>query len=80
MSPSLTLPTPQARILAIFDDLDTLLLMVPLKAIVVGARCELSIDPTVTASALPLPLLLPLPLPLPMPMPMPMPPTQPGGS
>jgi len=34
----------KARILAIFDDLDTLLLMVPLKAIVVGARWELSID------------------------------------
>jgi Kef-type K+ transport system membrane component KefB len=34
----------KARILAIFDDLDTLLLMVPLKAIIVGVRWELSID------------------------------------
>ena len=34
----------KARILAIFDDLDTLLLMVPLKAIVVGFKWELSID------------------------------------
>jgi len=34
----------KARILAIFDDLDTLLLMVPLKAIHVGAKWELSID------------------------------------
>ena len=34
----------KARILAIFDDLDTILLMVPLKVIVVGMRWELSID------------------------------------
>ena len=34
----------KARILAIFDDLDTLILMVPLKAFVVGAQWELSID------------------------------------
>jgi len=34
----------KARILAIFDDLDTLLLMVPLKAIFVGLKWELSID------------------------------------
>ena len=34
----------KARILAIFDDLDTLLLMVPLKAVIVGFRWELSID------------------------------------
>ena len=34
----------KARILAIFDDLDTILLMVPLKAILVGAKWELSID------------------------------------
>ena len=32
----------KARILAIFDDLDTLLLMVPLKAIFVGLKWELS--------------------------------------
>ena len=36
----------KARILAIFDDLDTILLMVPLKVIVVGLRWELSIDLT----------------------------------
>lgn len=34
----------KARILAIFDDLDTLLLMVPLKAVYVGLKWELSID------------------------------------
>ena len=34
----------KARVLAIFDDLDTLLLMVPLKGIIVGAKWELSID------------------------------------
>eukprot|EP00747_Dinoflagellata_sp_TGD_P025444 gnl/TRDRNA2_/TRDRNA2_131259_c0_seq1.p1 gnl/TRDRNA2_/TRDRNA2_131259_c0~~gnl/TRDRNA2_/TRDRNA2_131259_c0_seq1.p1 ORF type:complete len:556 (+),score=97.51 gnl/TRDRNA2_/TRDRNA2_131259_c0_seq1:76-1743(+) len=34
----------KARVLAIFDDLDTLLLMVPLKAIFVGLKWELSID------------------------------------
>ena len=34
----------QARILAIFDDLDTILLMLPLKLIIVGLRWELSID------------------------------------
>merc|ERR1711907_325685 len=34
----------KARILAIFDDLDTLLLMVPLKAIIVGLKWELLID------------------------------------
>lgn len=34
----------KARILAIFDDLDTLLLMVPLKAIFVGLKWELSVD------------------------------------
>lgn len=34
----------KARVLAIFDDLDTLLLMVPLKAIIVGAKWELSVD------------------------------------
>ena len=34
----------KARILAIFDDLDTLLLMVPLKALVVGPKWELTID------------------------------------
>lgn len=34
----------KARILAIFDDLDTILLMVPLKVIVVGMKWELSID------------------------------------
>ena len=34
----------KARVLAIFDDLDTLLLMVPLKALIVGLRWELSID------------------------------------
>jgi len=34
----------KARILAIFDDLDTLLLMVPLKAVFVGPKWELSID------------------------------------
>jgi Kef-type K+ transport system membrane component KefB len=34
----------KARILAIFDDLDTLLLMVPLKAIYVGAKWELIVD------------------------------------
>jgi Kef-type K+ transport system membrane component KefB len=34
----------KARILAIFDDLDTLLLMVPLKAIYVGPKWELAVD------------------------------------
>merc|ERR1719409_1733320 len=34
----------KARILAIFDDLDTIILMVPLKIFVVGMRWELSID------------------------------------
>mmetsp|Transcript_77536 Transcript_77536/g.195789 ORF Transcript_77536/g.195789 Transcript_77536/m.195789 type:complete len:572 (+) Transcript_77536:144-1859(+) len=34
----------KARILAIFDDLDTILLMVPLKVIIVGLKWELSID------------------------------------
>lgn len=34
----------KARILAIFDDLDTILLMVPLKILVIGPRWELSID------------------------------------
>eukprot|EP00931_Biecheleriopsis_adriatica_P089773 TRINITY_DN63855_c0_g1_i1.p1 TRINITY_DN63855_c0_g1~~TRINITY_DN63855_c0_g1_i1.p1 ORF type:complete len:484 (-),score=110.48 TRINITY_DN63855_c0_g1_i1:65-1459(-) len=34
----------KARILAIFDDIDTLLLMVPLKAVYVGLKWELSID------------------------------------
>merc|ERR1719291_846105 len=34
----------KARILAIFDDLDTLLLMVPLKAIYVGPKWELVVD------------------------------------
>lgn len=34
----------KARILAIFDDLDTLLLMVPLKAIYIGLKWELSVD------------------------------------
>jgi len=34
----------KARVLAIFDDLDTLLLMVPLKAIYVGAKWELAVD------------------------------------
>jgi len=34
----------KARILAIFDDLDTLLLMVPLKALFVGLKWELAID------------------------------------
>ena len=34
----------KARILAIFDDLDTILLMVPLKGIIVGGRWELSLD------------------------------------
>jgi Kef-type K+ transport system membrane component KefB len=34
----------KARILAIFDDLDTLLLMVPLKGLLVGIVWELSID------------------------------------
>eukprot|EP00930_Biecheleria_cincta_P046197 TRINITY_DN31868_c0_g1_i1.p1 TRINITY_DN31868_c0_g1~~TRINITY_DN31868_c0_g1_i1.p1 ORF type:complete len:526 (-),score=88.14 TRINITY_DN31868_c0_g1_i1:179-1720(-) len=34
----------KARVLAIFDDLDTLLLMVPLKAMYVGLKWELSID------------------------------------
>jgi len=34
----------KARILAIFDDLDTLLLMVPLKAMFIGLKWELSID------------------------------------
>jgi len=34
----------KARILAIFDDLDTLLLMVPLKGVYVGPKWELSID------------------------------------
>ena len=40
----------KARILAIFDDLDTILLMVPLKVIVVGMRWELSIDLAVRQS------------------------------
>merc|ERR1712087_422991 len=34
----------KARILAIFDDLDTILLMVPLKVLIVGLKWELSID------------------------------------
>ena len=34
----------KARILAIFDDLDTILLMIPLKMVIVGLRWELSID------------------------------------
>jgi len=34
----------KARVLAIFDDLDTILLMVPLKVIIVGMKWELSID------------------------------------
>ena len=34
----------KARVLAIFDDLDTILLMVPLKVAVVGLEWELSID------------------------------------
>eukprot|EP00931_Biecheleriopsis_adriatica_P029514 TRINITY_DN17515_c0_g1_i1.p1 TRINITY_DN17515_c0_g1~~TRINITY_DN17515_c0_g1_i1.p1 ORF type:complete len:514 (+),score=97.76 TRINITY_DN17515_c0_g1_i1:31-1572(+) len=34
----------KARILAIFDDLDTILLMIPLKMILVGAKWELAID------------------------------------
>merc|ERR1719440_518857 len=34
----------KARILAIFDDPDTILLMIPLKVLVVGMRWELSID------------------------------------
>eukprot|EP00441_Pelagodinium_beii_P017890 CAMPEP_0197652248 /NCGR_PEP_ID=MMETSP1338-20131121/34329_1 /TAXON_ID=43686 ORGANISM="Pelagodinium beii, Strain RCC1491" /NCGR_SAMPLE_ID=MMETSP1338 /ASSEMBLY_ACC=CAM_ASM_000754 /LENGTH=475 /DNA_ID=CAMNT_0043227081 /DNA_START=57 /DNA_END=1484 /DNA_ORIENTATION=- len=34
----------KARILAIFDDIDTLLLMVPLKAVYVGLKWELSVD------------------------------------
>jgi len=34
----------KARILAIFDDLDTIILMVPLKVMVVGMQWELSID------------------------------------
>ena len=34
----------KARVLAIFDDLDTLLLMVPLKGLIVGLKWELSID------------------------------------
>mmetsp|Transcript_3834 Transcript_3834/g.9249 ORF Transcript_3834/g.9249 Transcript_3834/m.9249 type:complete len:572 (+) Transcript_3834:138-1853(+) len=34
----------KARILAIFDDLDTILLMVPLKVIIVGLKWELTID------------------------------------
>merc|ERR1719379_3177085 len=34
----------KARVLAIFDDLDTILLMVPLKVVVVGMKWELAID------------------------------------
>ena len=34
----------KARLLAIFDDLDTILLMVPLKLLIVGVQWELSID------------------------------------
>jgi Kef-type K+ transport system membrane component KefB len=34
----------KARVLAIFDDLDTILLMVPLKVLIVGMKWELSID------------------------------------
>jgi hypothetical protein len=34
----------KARVLAIFDDLDTILLMVPLKVIIVGLKWELSFD------------------------------------
>merc|ERR1719387_2114287 len=34
----------KARILAIFDDLDTILFMVPLKAILMGLKWELLID------------------------------------
>jgi len=34
----------KARVLAIFDDLDTILLMVPLKLLIVGLQWELSID------------------------------------
>jgi len=34
----------KARVLAIFDDLDTILLMVPLKVLMIGLRWELSID------------------------------------
>jgi len=37
----------KARILAIFDDLDTILLMIPLKILVVGAKWELAIDLTI---------------------------------
>lgn len=37
----------KARILAIFDDLDTILLMIPLKVLVVGAKWELAIDLTI---------------------------------
>lgn len=34
----------KARVLAIFDDLDTILLMVPLKVVVVGLKWELAVD------------------------------------
>merc|ERR1719393_980344 len=34
----------KARVLAIFDDLDTILLMVPLKVVVVGMKWELALD------------------------------------
>merc|ERR1719230_1338104 len=39
----------KARILAIFDDLDTILLMIPLKIIVVGFKWELTIDAVLIA-------------------------------
>ena len=34
----------KARLLAIFDDLDTILLMIPLKAVMTGMKWELSVD------------------------------------
>jgi hypothetical protein len=34
----------KARVLAIFDDLDTVLLMIPLKIVLVGFKWELSIE------------------------------------
>lgn len=42
----------KARVLAIFDDLDTILLMIPLKVIVVGLRWELAIDLTFVVALL----------------------------
>lgn len=42
----------KARVLAIFDDLDTVLLMIPLKMIIVGARWQLAVVVLVMAALL----------------------------